>query len=278
MDILDLTNLQKIIDSFWHKPIFIVIYVFCLLLLIIFWEQMKSGRRLFLPLSLICLILFIYNPVFVNISSKFFFRENSHVTVRLFLLLPLLFTEAYVFTIFTSCLFKKNKVISFIFTAGIVGLFLVIGVAPWQREAKGWESNMYLLAENPYKIPQEHIEICEAILEDMDGQRAVLAMYEMHGKNDIGGTLNYSIRMYTSRIQLDEVKSADIYDVMPYDDRVAYWNAFIDGMMNNTIDTNSSSCYFLFPIGDERASDLLLCGCEELSVESSNYQLLVYRS
>ena len=133
---------------------------------------------------------------------------------------------------------------------------------------------LVLFAENAYKIPQEHIDICDAVLNDMDGNRAVLCMYEMHGINDLGGTLNYSIRMYTSRIQLDQVIDLVNYQILSDEERTSYWNEYISKMQN--LGTDSSAIYFIFPLNDERASDLLTYGCNELPVDSQNYQVLVY--
>lgn len=273
MNIWELTKVETIHDMFWHDPFYVVLYVICLVSLVVFWKQMKKGRRFFLLFSIICLILFAYNPVFVNLSEKYLLNGDN-VVVRVFLLLPILFTEAYVFASITSALHQKSKVLSVALTVALTALLLFFGVTPWNREKVGFGIGMYLMSENPYKIPQEHIDICDAILDDMDGDRAILSMYEIRGKNDIGGTLNYSIRMYTSRIQLNEVLDMGTYSSLSYEERLDYWDNYIAELISYEAD--NTTLYFLFPIGDARVSDLMAYGCCELPVDSSNYQVLVY--
>lgn len=274
MDIWDSTMINAIHDLFWHHPFYVELYAVCLLSLALFWKQMKRGRRFFLLYSVICLIVFIYNPVFINLLSKYLLH-GDRVLVRVFQLLPLLLTEAYVFTSVASAALKKSRILSVAITVAIASLLLYFGVTPWQRVEKGgWWADMYFWAENPYKIPQEHLNICDAILADMDGNRAVLSMYEMHGINDTGGTLNYSIRMYTSKIQLDEFIDIDTYSAMTLEDRTTYLNTYIAAVQ--AYETNNTSIYFLFPKEDIRATDLLEYGCTELVVDSENYQVLEY--
>ena len=273
MDIWDLTKVETIHDMFWHDPFYVMLYVICLVSLVVFWKQMKKGRRFFLLFSIICLVLFAYNPVFVNLSEKYLLNGDN-VVVRVFLLLPILFTEAYVFASITSALYQKSKVLSVAITVALTALLLFFGVTPWNREKVGFGIGMYLISENPYKIPQEHIDICDAILDDMDGDRAILSIYEIRGKNDIGGTLNYSIRMYTSRIQLNEVLDMGTYSSLSYEERLDYWDNYIAELISYEAD--NTTLYFLFPIGDERVSDLMAYGCCEFPVDSSNYQVLAY--
>ena len=61
---------------------------------------------------------------------------------------------------------------------------------------------------------------------------------------------------------------------MTTEERTDYWDQYMNDVQNKG--TDSSSFYFIFPIGDERAADLILYGCSELPVDSSNYQVLVY--
>ncbi len=275
MDVCDLTLIKTIHDLFWQDPFYVELYAVCLLSLVLFWKKMTKGRKFFLLYSVFCLVLFIYNPVFVYLVDKYLLHIDR-VTARIFQLLPLLFTEAYVFASLVMTTAKRSKILSVGLTAAITALLLLFGITPWNRERLGFGVGMYLPAENLYKIPQEHIDICDEILEDMDGKRAVLAMYEMHGINDLGGTLNYSIRMYTSRIQLDEVLDIVSYTALSDEDRIIYWDKYITTIQG--YETDNSNIYFLFPLEDERAYDLLEYGCYELPVESENYQVLVYSS
>ncbi len=269
----NLSILETIQDMFWNGMFYVILYALCMLSLIVFWKTMERGRRFFFLFSVICLVLFIYNPIFVNLCEKYLLRGDQ-VIVRLFLLLPVFFVESYVFTKIVMVISKRSVILSVVVMIPIVLLLFFLGITPWTREEKGWTSDMYLMAENPYKIPQEHIDITEAILNDMDGDRATLSLYELHWINDIGGTLNFSIRMCTSRIQLSEVMSLDSYKNMSDEDRVEYWDEYMTEIQSN--DTDSSSYYFIFPLEDERASDLISYGCEELPIGSSTYQLLVY--
>lgn len=273
MDNWDLTLICAMQELFWHNYFYAILYLLSLLSLVLFWKRMERGRRFYLLFSVICLVLFIYNPLFVNLIEKYLLH-GDRVIVRLFLVLPVLFTEAYVFASLVSWVNKKSRILSVALSVAIVSVLLFFGVAPWQRAEKGWGSDMYLLSENVYKIPQEHLDICDAILSDMDGDRTLLSMYEMHGINDYGGTLNYSIRMYTSRIQLNELVSLESYMALSSEEREEYWDNYIATIQ--TYGTDSTSLYFLFPIGDERAADLISYGCSELPVDSSNYQVLIY--
>ncbi len=271
--LIDLTMIQKINELFWHSPFYVVLYLASLVSLVLFWKTMKRGRRFFLVYSILCLVLFIYNPISVNLIEKYLLN-NERVAVRLFLLLPMVFTEAYVFANLVMASFKKSKALASALTVLFVFLLFGFGITPWQRAEKGWGVDMYLPSENLYKIPQEHLNIADAILEDMDGDRAILSLYEFHEKNDIGGTLNFSIRMYTSRIQLNTVLDAGTYNAMTTEEKTDYWDQYMYEIQNKG--TDSSSFYFIFPIGDNRATDLILYGCSELPVDSSNYQVLVY--
>lgn len=275
MNVWDLTNIITMQQMFWHIRFYAELYLICLFSLVLFWKKMQRGRRFFLQFSIICMVLFVYNPVFVNLTEKYLLRGDA-VIVRLFLLLPVLFVEAYVFSVLISNALEKSKVLAVSLTVAIVSLLLFFGITPWQRQENGWETNMYLLAENPYKIPQEHLDICNVILDDMDGERAILSMYEIRGINDIGGTLNYSIRMYTSRLQLDEVIDLESYLSLSDDEKMEYWYYHISYLEN--CDTDNSSIYFIFPKDDERITDLLSYGCYEIPVDSDNYQVLAYSS
>ena len=269
----DLTQLKTIHDLFWHRPAYILIYALCLLSLVIFRKKMERGRRFFLLFSVICLVVFIYNPVFVNLSSAYLLG-GSRVLVRLFLLLPLMFTEAYVFASIVITVGDKRKVFSALLTFFIAAVLFYIGITPWQRKEKGWPEDMYLKADNLYKIPQEHIDICEMILNDMDGDRALLSLSRINDINDIGGSLSYSIRMYTSRIQLKSVMEFERYAELSPEDRETYWESYIMSIQDLTPD--SSGFYFLFPVGDERCADLIGFGCEDMGFSSGNYVLLKY--
>lgn len=273
-NLLDLTMLQSINELYWHNPFYAVIYFVCLISLAVFWKMMKRGRRFFFMFSVLCLVIFIYNPVFVNLITKYLLRIDR-VAVRLFLLLPVFSTESYVFTTLIRASLKKSRILASVLAISIVSALFVFGVTPYQRDKVGYGEDMYSLAENPYKIPQEHIDICEAILNDMDGERATLSLYEFHGINDTGGTLNYSIRMYTSRIQLSTLISAGYYSSLTVQERVDYWNEYLTEIMSNG--TDSTKYYFIFPIGDPRASDLIDNGFIELPIDSTTYQILIYK-
>ncbi len=273
MDIWDLTMIKTINELFWNDPFYVELYALCLFSLLLFWRQMKSGRRLFLLYSVLCLILFVYNPIFINLAEKYLLH-GERVVVRVFQLLPIMIIEAYVFATLTAISYKKSKELAFGVTVAIASLLLLFGVTPWNREKVGYGAGMYFWAENAYKIPQEHIDISQAILDDMDGERAVLAMYEIRWKNDTGGTLNYSIRMYTSRIQLDEVMDLESYAALTDEERVSYWDGYIAKLQG--YETDNTTVYFLFPEEDERATDLYEYGCSELPVDSPNYQVLAY--
>ena len=273
-NLLDLTMLQSINELYWHEPFYAIMYVVCLISLAAFWKTMKRGRRFFLLFSVFCLVIFIYNPVFVNLITKYLLRIDR-VTVRLFLLLPIFSTESYVFTSLIRASHKKSRILALALAIAIVSMLFAFGVTPYQREKVGYGVDMYALAENPYKIPQEHIDICDTILNDMDGERTTLSLYEFHGYNDTGGTLNYSVRMYTSRIQLSTLISLADYSELSFEERIEYWNSYLNEIQNNG--TDSTSYYFLFPFGDGRAADLMASGSfVELPTASTTYQLLVY--
>ena len=131
---------------------------------------MKRGRRLLLLYSVMCLILFVYNPVFVNLAEHYLLH-GDRVVVRVFQLLPIMLTEAYVFATITATIAEKSKILALGFTVAIASLLLFFGVTPWNREKVGYGAGMYVLPENAYKIQQEHIDICDAILNDMDGNK-----------------------------------------------------------------------------------------------------------
>lgn len=276
-DVFDVTMMEYAQTIFFQKPFYLVLFVCSLISLFVFRKEMERGRRFFLLYSLICLVLFIYNPVFFNLCGKYLLG-GVRVRVRLFLLLPVLYTEAYVLACIVISLYQKKRALSCVSTMVIVSLLFIFGNMPYQGAKEGdysYETPMIIMGENLYKIPQEHINITESILNDMDGERTTLSIYEMKGKNDeIGGTLNFSIRMYTSRIQLREVISSELYTSMGDEERSEYWAEYISSLDDGS--TDSTSFYFLFPIDDERVADLIAYGCVELSVDSSNYCLLEY--
>ena len=165
MDVWDLTLIKAINELFWNDPFYVEFYAICLISLVVFWKKMKRGRRFFFLYSVLCLILFVYNPVFVNLAEKYLLH-NERVVVRVFQLLPIMITEAYVFATLTATAAKKSKILAVAITIAIASLLLFFGVTPWNREKVGYGAGMYFWAENAYKIPQEHIDISQAILDD----------------------------------------------------------------------------------------------------------------
>ena len=181
--------------SWSDNIIYFVIYLACLAVLFVCRkkEDWKEGYRAVFWYSIVVMILVCYNPIFTRLTFTTLFWYDMSVYVRVFLLLPVLFTAAYVVT---GLLSKLPRIPGDLVFAGIVALIIVFGKTCWNQ-------GMYVPAENPYKVNTQAVQICDMIEETLDpGERCLLVMPakldEVYGTEPV----SWGIRQYDSNVIL----------------------------------------------------------------------------
>ena len=130
-------------------------FLFLLSLAILFFmKKEKENRNFLISTSLIALFV-VYNPVLAWILIHYFLGED--VYWRMFWILPMVFTIAY--TGSNLCAGCKGWV-----KKG--GVMLVIGALIVWSGKLAYSNEFFSVAENPYKLPQDTIQIVEMIQED----------------------------------------------------------------------------------------------------------------
>ena len=182
---------------FWKNNLYFGIYIACLILLFLFRkkEGWKDGYRAVFWYSIVAMIVICYNPLFAKFTFKQLFFYDMSVYVRVYLLLPILFTVAYVFS---GLIAYMPRILGDIVLVAVVVLIIVTGETPQKQQ-------MYVLPENPFKINTQAIMICDAIDQKLeDGERC--RVYIPRQYDEVYGTdiVTESIRQYDANIILDK--------------------------------------------------------------------------
>lgn len=150
----ELDLIRQLHPFFWKNNVYFMVYMGCLLCLFLFRkkEQWKSGYRGIFWYSVVVLIVICYNPLFARLTYYRLWYDMS-TYVRVFLILPVILTVAYVFS---GLIGMMPRIAGDVVLAGLVVLMIVYGETPGDHE-------MYMAAENPYKINTEAVQISDMI-------------------------------------------------------------------------------------------------------------------
>lgn len=152
------------------------------ILFVLLSQRAKQKRGIFVWYPLIVLFI-ILNPGLGKVMQKF--MNDTQTYIRVYYLLPITFTIAYVGTeVVLSC--KKSK------CQYVVCFFLILVV--FFTGLSYFEKNAYQEPENIYKIPTEQKLIADTILEDINDTEKAYVLTISWDEN-----WNY-IRQYTNRI------------------------------------------------------------------------------
>lgn len=176
-------------NTFWNHSAYLIIYLICMIILFVCRRKMKRGFNVLGWYSVFMIVVVIYNPIFMKLAYKLFFRGIAEY-VRIFIILPVWLTIAYVMTELVGNIQKKSlKMLG----VGICIAILMIGGVPFSK------NNMYINAENKYKVSQDALEIGEMILKDSSGQAVVLIQAPLNYDQD-RSSWYFGIRQYTTDI------------------------------------------------------------------------------
>lgn len=143
-------KLMNLFTQYHLSGMYFLLFLVALLLLF-FMKDEKEGRRLFLIPSLLTLLI-IYNPLIAHILMDYILGED--VYWRMFWILPMIFTVAFVFSKLVAERKKTwKKILVFCVAAGMI---ISSGKFVYRQE-------VFVKAENLYKVPDETIEIVDMI-------------------------------------------------------------------------------------------------------------------
>ncbi len=190
--------IRQLHPFFWKNNIYFGIYIACLFVLFLARkrEKWRDAYRSVFWYSVVVMIGICYNPIFTRLifHSKLMWFDMS-TYARVFLILPVFFTVAYVVSGFIDAL---PRIAGDIVFAGVAVLIVLTGITPRDHE-------MYMEVDNPYKINIEAVQICDQIEEDLpEGERCWV--YIPPKLDEIYGTdlVTWGIRQYDSNIMLSK--------------------------------------------------------------------------
>lgn len=162
--------IRQLHPFFWKNNIYFGIYIGCLVVLFLFRkkEEWKSAYRSVFWYSVVVMIAICYNPVFTRLvfhSSLMWYDMSTYA--RVFLILPVFFTVAYVFT---GLIGKLPRIAGDLVLAAVAVVIVLTGITPKDH-------NMYMETDNPFKINIEAVQICDMIEEKLDdGERCLVCL------------------------------------------------------------------------------------------------------
>ena len=184
-------NIIKAGLSDWiGNGMYITLYIISLIYLLFKAKDKKQNNKCIFGYSAIAILFIICNPIFTILVKSVF---NYDVYWRLFWIIPIGITMAYSgadFILSNSA--KKNRIIIFI---GIIVCIIFSGKLIFSNEN-------YQNYNNPYKIPDEILEITNLILKDKGEYKKVLLPMEC----------TPYIRQVTSKIDLMYERNPSGYD------------------------------------------------------------------
>ena len=145
-------NVKNLYDLFTEGSWIIFIFAATLILALFLNKNKVYFRYYFIPAILILFI--VLNPFVINKIVNYF---SPYRMVRVWWLLPIVAVLAYFFV--TVIYLKNSKIFKYISASIIVLGIIFLG-------SYMFTSNNFVKAENIYKVPNEVIEICDAIEQD----------------------------------------------------------------------------------------------------------------
>ena len=144
-------------NGYWY------LYAFFACIVVILFLRSKDLRIIF-AWPAILFFVFIFNPLSIFVFEKLHIISTGRF-YRFFWILPVVILSAFILT--WICFKIKNKV-AFVFALIVVSFFLAF-LGNYENT-----KNLYVKADNIYKIPNNIIEISEMIHEDYEGKTPVL--------------------------------------------------------------------------------------------------------
>ncbi len=184
--------LHRALGLYMNGTGYFLAYLICVLFIML--KGSKKERQLFLP-SAVVLLVTVYNPFVPLILDRIFDVNNEYY--RLFWIAPVIVLVPYALV----------KFISGAKTAGQRTVFLLLSVALLIVGGNYVYAQGINIASNPYKIPDELIEISSKIHGDSDSEY-VKAFFEYE--------YNMEIRQYDPKILLS-VDREDYLRAIAYD-------------------------------------------------------------
>ena len=235
--------IRQLHPYFWGKNIYFLLYVACLALLLIFRKKWKNAYHSVVWYSLFVLIVVIYNPIATRIIVPYLQVNADFMStyVRIYLILPVFVTIAYVLTEVVTSLPKKWM--TYLALAAFAVLCVIFG-------SSSRDNNYYIAKESPYKINGEILQIADTIKADAYGKR--VRVYMPAYLDDTYGTdlIRQGLLMYSSDLVTDNslpyvVSEEEIKD-----------GSFIQ-LVRDIESSNEDQKYFCFN-KDEKVNDAML--------------------
>lgn len=147
-----------IFQKYMGTGLLVILFLAALLYLLVY-EKRKPVRILFVYVPTVVLLLF-FNPLFF----RFFYGVvGEEIYYRICWLLPITVVIAYAVLFILGSLAGRKRV-----------AFLVIALAVLMISGKPvYTSERYSVAENPYHVPQQVVDICDAI--EVEGREVMAA-------------------------------------------------------------------------------------------------------
>lgn len=192
----ELGLIRQLHPFFWKNNVYFGIYLACLLILFLARkkEGFRSIYRAVFWYSIVTMIVVCYNPIFTRLTFERLFWYDMSTYVRVFLILPIFFTVAYVAA---GLIGRLPRIAGDLVLCALVVVIVLFGETPAKHE-------MYRTAENPFKINSEAVQISDMIDAELeDGERCYGILPRRY--NEIYGTdlVFQGIRQYDSNIIID---------------------------------------------------------------------------
>lgn len=170
-------------ETFWGDGGYLLLFAVSILITLFREDIEMRGKRMALY-SALCFVLVVYNPILGKLAVEHF-MEDQWAYLRIFYLLPIMTVIAYAMSEFYVKTAKrtdprKRKLL----IAGILSVLVVLS-------GHFYGKNMYLKAENIYKIDSEALEVIRVIEEDKEEGRTRILLPE--GEEN----LIFGLRQYT---------------------------------------------------------------------------------
>lgn len=188
--------IRQLHPFYWKNNLYFGIYLACLLILFLLRkrEGWKRGYRAVFWYSIVAMIAVCYNPVFTRLTFKRLFWYDMSTYVRVYLILPVFFTVAYVVT---GLLTRLPRVAGDLVFCALTVLIIASGETPAKHE-------MYRAAENPFKINTEAVVLSNLIDgELLEGERCYASIPAQYDETYGTGLVWQGIRQYDSNIIID---------------------------------------------------------------------------
>lgn len=178
--------MKYIYDLFSQGSIVVPIGIILLVALALFSHNVLIKKYVVFP-SIIILV-FINNPLSMKwiVESGIMIPERF---VRVYWLIPFAFIFAYVFSMITT--WKENQALKMVTAVVLVVFIVFIGNYMFTED-------VFTSVVNPYKIPQEAIEVCDIIEEDVSKRENDISQI----RTVVPSSLASYIRQYDANIKL----------------------------------------------------------------------------